>query len=494
MTRARTAVVVGSGPNGLAAAVRLAGHGLKVRVLEAADTPGGGARTSELTVPGLLHDVCSAVHPFGVASPYLASLPLVEHGLRWRWPEVDLVHPLDDGSAGVLVGDVDRTAAGMGVDRNAWRRVFGPIVTRFDDLAPDVLGPLLRVPSHPLALARFGLRAGLPATVLAKAFRTPQARALLMGCAAHLFQPLNRPLSASVGVMLVAAGHRHGWPVAEGGSQAITSALASVLAERGGTIECNAPVTSLADLPGADVTLFDTTPQAVAEILGDRLGGRRARRYRSFAFGPAAFKVDIAVRQGIPWTNESARRAGTVHLGGGAGEVAAAEAAVVAGRMPQRPFVLVGQQYLADPTRSVDGVHPIWAYAHVPAGYEGDATAVVLDRIESYAPGFRSRIVAAHSTSATGYESYNPNYVGGDIGGGANTPLQMIGRPLFAADPYATGVDGMYLCSASTPPGAGVHGMCGAGAAASALRGLGISVTSLGGQGQAARTRRMWRA
>ncbi|WP_050063055.1 NAD(P)/FAD-dependent oxidoreductase [Rhodococcus sp. RD6.2] len=480
MANARTAVVVGSGPNGLAAAVRLAGHGLKVTVLEGADSPGGGARTAELTLPGMLHDVCSAVHPFGVASPYMATLPLAEHGLRWRWPEIDLVHPLADGSAGVLVGDVDRTAAGMGVDAGAWRRVFGPLARTFDALAPDVLGPLLRVPGHPIALARFGLRAGLPATVLAKAFRTPQARALFLGCAAHLFQPLNRPLSASVGVMLVAAGHRHGWPVAEGGSQAITSALVSILRERGGEIEVDAPVRSFADLPAADVTLFDTTPQAAAEILGERFGGRRRRRYRSYKFGPAAFKVDLAVREGVPWTSESARRAGTVHLGGTADEVAAAEAAVVAGRMPERPFVLVGQQYLADPTRSAGEVHPIWAYAHVPSGYDGDATEVVLDQIEAYAPGFRGRVVAVHATGPAEYERYNANYVGGDIGGGANTPLQMVGRPGFGLDPYATGVDGMFLCSASTPPGAGVHGMCGAGAAASALRSLGVDVQPIG--------------
>ena len=320
------AVVVGSGPNGLAAALTLAQRGLSVTVLEAADEIGGGTRTKELTVPGVLHDVCAAVHPFGVASPFLASLSLAEHGLQWRWPEIDLAHPLDDGSAGVLRRSLDATVEGLGRDGNAWRRSFGPLVAGFDELAPDVLGPIARIPSHPLRMARFGQRAGLPATVFNRRFRTEQARALFAGCAAHIFRPLNRPVTASVGTMMIAAGHRHGWPVAEGGTRAITDALAGLLRSLGGTIETGVEVTSLAQLPSAQVTMFDTAPGAFAQIAADRLPARRGRSYRRFQHGPAAFKLDLAVQDGVPWTAQACRLAGTVHVGGSATEIARAEA------------------------------------------------------------------------------------------------------------------------------------------------------------------------
>jgi phytoene dehydrogenase-like protein len=466
MTRA---VVVGSGPNGLAAAVALAQRGHEVTVLEAHDQLGGGTRTAELTVPGLRHDVCSAVHPFGVASPYLSSLPLADHGLVWRWPEVDLAHPLDDGTAAVLVRSIDDTAAGLGADADRWRQTFGPLVDAFDDLATDVLGPLLRVPSHPLLMARFGLRAGLPATVLARRFATEPARALFAGCAAHAFRPLNRPATAGVGVMLVAAGHRYGWPVAEGGSQAITSALASLLGSLGGTVETGVTVRSLADLPPWDVVLLDTTPAAAADLAGDRLPARRAQAYRRFRHGPGAYKVDLAVRGGIPWTAEACRRAGTVHVGGDATDIAAAEAAVSHGTMPTRPFVLVAQQHVADPTRSVGDVHPVWAYAHVPYGHRGDATEALLDQLERFAPGTRERVVGSHVMTPADLAAYNANDVGGDITGGENSLPQLVARPVLARDPYATGIPGVFLCSASTPPGAGVHGMCGWHAARRAL-------------------------
>ncbi len=471
------AVVVGAGPNGLAAAVALARAGRSVTVLEAADTIGGGTRTAELTVPGLLHDVCSAVHPFGVASPFLASLPLERHGLVWCQPEVDLAHPLDDGSAGVMVRSLDRTCAGLGADGAAWRRVFEPLTRGFSDLATDILGPVLRVPSHPVRMARFGLRAGLPASVLARRFRTPQARALFAGSAAHVLRPFDRPATASVGVVLTVAGHVHGWPVPRGGSAAITSALASLLAELGGTVLTGHPVRSRADLPHARVTLFDTGPETAAEVLGDALPTRTRRAYRRYRHGPAAYKVDLAVRGGVPWTNEAARRAGTVHVGGTLEEIAEAEAAVCAGRMPERPFVLVAQQSLADPTRALadperGDLHPVWAYAHVPAGWDGPGEQVVLDQLERFAPGVRERVVASSVMSPADFAAYNPNYVGGDIVGGANDLRQLVARPRLAADPYATGLDGFYLCSAATPPGAGVHGMCGYRAAQSALRHL----------------------
>lgn len=470
------AVVVGAGPNGLAAAVALARAGRSVTVLEGADTIGGGTRTAELTVPGLRHDVCSAVHPFAVASPFLASLPLARHGLVWRHAEVELAHPLDDGSAGVMVRSLAETCAGLGRDGEAWRGLFGPLTRGFDQLADDVLGPVLRWPAHPVRMARFGLRAGLSATLLAGRFETPQARALFAGSAAHVFRPLNRPATASVGVMLTAAGHVHGWPVPEGGSAAITDALASLLAELGGTVVTGHRVRARSDLPAARVTLFDTGPEAVLEVYGDTLPARARRGFRRFRHGPAAYKVDLAVRGGVPWTNEAARRAGTVHVGGTLEEIATAEAAICAGEMPERPFVLVAQQSLADPSRVLrqpgGDIHPVWAYAHVPAGWAGPGEQVVLDQLERFAPGLRERVVATAVRSPADFAADNPNYVGGDIVGGANDLRQLVARPRLAADPYATGIPGVYLCSAATPPGAGVHGMCGYRAAQRALRRL----------------------
>jgi phytoene dehydrogenase-like protein len=467
------AVIVGSGPNGLAAAVALAQAGLRVTVIEAADTIGGGTRTAELTLPGLQHDICSAIHPFALASPYLSSLPLHEHGLVWRWPEVDLAHPLDDGTAGVLLRSLDRTAEGLGEDGPRWRSLFGPLVRRFDDIVPDVLGPVLSAPSHPLGMAAFGLRAGFPATWLARLLRTEPARALFTGCAAHMFRPLGGPATSAVGVTLIAAGHRHGWPVAEGGSAAITRALASLLESLGGTVVTGTPINALTDLPASQVTLFDVTPTAFASIAGDRLSARRTRTLRRWRYGPAAFKLDLAVRGGVPWAADAARRAGTVHVGGTTAEIVEAEAEVARGRMPDRPFVLVGQQYVADPTRSVGDTHPVWAYAHVPHGYRGDATERILAQLERFAPGVRDRVVAMHTMTPADYEAYNPNYVGGDISTGLNTLGQLVARPVRGPHPYATGVPGMFLCSAATPPGPGVHGMCGFHAARSALKYLG---------------------
>lgn len=466
------AVVVGSGPNGLAAAVALAQAGLTVTVLEGEDTIGGGTRSAELTVPGAVHDLCSAVHPFGLASPYLSSLPLAEHGLVWRHPEVDLAHPLDDGSAAVMVRSLEETCAGLGVDGRAWRRAFTPLVNGFDELAQDVLGPVLRWPDHPFRMGRFGLRAGLPATLFVKRFRTPQAKALFAGSAAHIYRPLDRPATASVGMMLFAAGHVHGWPVAEGGSASITHALASLLQSLGGTVVTGHSVTSRADLPAARVTMFDTGPGTVVDVLGGELPGRTRRAYRRWKYGPGAYKLDLAVRGGIPWTSETARRAGTVHLGGTFEEIAEAEAAVCAGRMPERPFVLLAQQSLADPTRAAGDIHPVWAYAHVPAGWTGPGEQVVLDQIERFAPGVRDHVVATAERFPAGFAADNPNYVGGDIAGGANHLRQLLGRPKVLGNPYATGAPGYYLCSSATPPGAGVHGMSGYHAATRALADL----------------------
>lgn len=463
------AVVVGSGPNGLAAAVAIAMEGFSVTVLEAHQEIGGGTRTAELTLPGVLHDVCSAVHPFGVASPFLRTLPLAEHGLQWRWPEVDLTHPLDDGRTGVMVQSIDDTVAAMGSDGKAWRRTFGPVATGFPDLARDVMAPIVHVPHHPVRLARFGLDALLPASVLARRWERPEVRGLFAGVAAHVIYPLGRPGSSAAGLLMMGAGHYGGWPVAAGGSRTITDAMAGLLRSLGGTIETGTPVRSLAQLPSSRVTLFDTGPQALAEIAGDALPARVRRAYTRYRHGPAAFKVDLAVDGGVPWTSDPSRRAGTVHLGGTFEEIAASERDVHAGRMPDQPFVLVAQQYLADPSRSVGDVHPVWAYAHVPHGYTGDATDAIVGQIERFAPGVRDRIVGIHTQGPAQIEAYNANYVGGDIATGANDPWQMLIRPRLAPDPYATGIDGVFICSAATPPGGGVHGMCGANAAHSAL-------------------------
>lgn len=467
-----TAVVVGSGPNGLAAAVHLAGNGVDVQVLEAADEIGGGTRSGELTIPGLLHDVCSAVHPMAAGSPYLRSLDLERLGLTWKWAEIDCAHPLDDGPPGLLYRSIAATAAGLGADGPRWRAMFAGLADGFDELAGDLMRPIAHLPRHPVRLASFGPRALLPATTTARWWRTDRGRALFGGVAAHAYHRLDRPAASAVGVLIVAAGHRYGWPVAAGGSQSIATALAALLAERGGRITTGVRVRGPRDLPPADLVLLDVAPSAALEILGDRVPTRVARAYRRYRHGPAAFKVDFAVEGGVPWRDHDCGRAGTVHLGGSVDEIASAERATAAGRMPARPFVLVGQQYLADPSRSNGTVHPVYAYAHVPHGYTGDATAAVVDRIEQFAPGFRDRIVATASAGPARLAAANPNLVGGDIIGGANTATQLVLRPRIAWDPYSTGVPGVYLCSASTPPGAGAHGMSGYHAACAALRGL----------------------
>lgn len=469
------AVVVGSGPNGLAAAVTLAEAGLAVTVLEAAGEIGGGTRTEELTVPGLLHDVCAAVHPLGAVSPFLVdrAAALEDHGLVWRYPEVDMAHPLDGGRAAVVLRSLDDTAAGFGPDGPAWRRTFGPLVARAGTVFDEALAPVLHLPRHPLTLANFGVRALAPATWLGRLFHTEEARAAFAGTAAHAMTPLDRPLSSAAGLMLLVAGHRGGWPVAAGGSQTITAALASLLAKLGGTVETGAHVRGPGDLPPAGVTLFDTAPGNVADVLGDRLPPRVRRAYRRWRPGAAVFKLDLAVEGGVPWAAEACQRAGTVHVGGTFEEVAAAELDVRRGRMPARPFVLVAQQYLCDPQRSVGDTHPVWAYAHVPQGFTGDATEAVLDQVERFAPGLRDRIVARHVMGPQDYAAYNPNYVGGDVATGSTDIRQMLARPRLSPDPYATGVPGVFLCSAATPPGPGVHGMCGHQAARRALAQVG---------------------
>lgn len=470
MTRA---VVVGSGPNGLAAAVTLAAEGVEVTVLEAAPTIGGGTRSGEYTLPGVLHDECSGFHPLAVDSAFSRRIDLSRYGLTWRWPEVQYSHPLDDGGGAAARRSVPDTAATLGADGRTWQRVFGPLTQGFGDVTKDFTRPLLHVPEHPIKLGRFGAYAALPAAVMARRFSTQEGRALFGGVAAHAFRPFGGPLSSAVGMALGTSAHTYGWPVAEGGSASISAAMAHLLDDLGGKIETGVRVASVAELGNPDIVMLDTAPEAAARILGDAMPRRIARAYQRFEHGPGVFQVAFAVEGGIPWTHQDSRWAGTVHVAGSYDEVAQAERDVHAGRMPERPFVLLGQQYLADPSRSKGEVHPIDAYAHVPTGWTGDATEAIEQQIERFAPGFRARIVGRHTRSVAQIEAANANYVGGDIITGANSPLRLVFRPRIALDPYLTGVHGVYLCSAATPPGAGAHGLCGFNAAQSALKRLG---------------------
>lgn len=463
-----TGVVVGSGPNGLAAAVVLARAGLDVTVLEQQDTIGGGARSAELTVPGLVHDVCSAIHPTGIASPFLQALDLGRHGLEWVLPEVQAAHLVDPHRAGLLHRDVERTAAGLGPDGDRWRRLFEPLVEHVDDVVEDIFGPVLHVPSHPLRFARFGARAALPISLATARWQGAESRALMAALAAHVIAPMTRPTTTGIAVMFAMIAQSYGWPAAKGGSQAIVDALVAELHEHGGRVETGHHVTSL---PEADVVMLDTTPGAALAIAGDRLPAATRAMFAHWKHGPASYKVDLAVEGGVPWLNEDVRRAGTVHLGGDFAALHRSERQVVSGRLPDRPFVLLAQQYLADPGRSVGDVHPVWAYTHVPAGYTGDVTDRLLDEVELHAPGLRDRIVGMHVETPADLEAGNANYVGGDITGGANTFRQTVFRPRPGLDPYRL-ADGLYLCSSSTPPGGGVHGMSGFQAATRAVRRL----------------------
>ncbi|MCA1827013.1 MAG: NAD(P)/FAD-dependent oxidoreductase [Myxococcales bacterium] len=462
------AVVVGSGPNGLAAAIALAQAGVKVRVCEAQPTIGGGTRSAELTLPGFVHDVCSAIHPMGAASPFFSRLPLAENGLTWIHPEIDLAHPLDDGTAVTMVRSIDDTAAGLGVDGPAWRRMVGPLAGRFHELLADTLGPLTRRPGNPLLLARFGLRAALPSSRLG--FEGERTRALIAGLAAHSFLPLHAPFTSSFVLMFAAAAHASGWPLARGGSQKIADALAATLKNLGGEVAAGERVDSLDRFGDAKAFLFDTSAWTLEKIAGDRLPARYRKSLREFRRGPGVFKLDYALSAPIPWRAPECRRAGTVHVGGRFDEIAAGEAAVARGDHPENPFVLVAQQSVFDPSRAPPGKHTLWAYCHVPNGSAFDMTERIERQIERFAPGFRETVLERSVMTCADVEARNANCAGGDIAGGAYDGMQFFARPVMAVDPYATPARELYLCSASTPPGAGVHGMCGFHAARSALR------------------------
>ena len=463
------AVVVGSGPNGLAAAITLQREGLRVLLLEARQTIGGGMRTEALTLPGFRHDVCSAIHPMGIASPFFQSVPLGDYGLEYVYPPVSAAHPFDDGTAAVLEGSVADTARLLGADEAVYKKLFNPIVDRWPDLVDDLLGPL-GVPGHPLEFGLFGLKAMQPAVTLARRFTTKEARGLFAGMAAHSILPLNLLSTSAIGLVLTAVGHRYGWPLPKGGSDRIGAALEAYFRALGGTIETNFYVRSLRQLPSARAVLFDVTPRQLLEIAGERLSPFYRGQLQRYRYGMGVFKIDWALDNAIPFTAEGCRRAGTVHLGGTLEEIAYGEAQSAKGHHPEKPFVLLAQQSLFDPTRAPEGKHTAWAYCHVPNGSDLDRTEIIERQVERFAPGFRERILGRHVMGPAQLEAYNANYIGGDINGGAIDIRQLFTRPALRSSPYRTSAKGLYLCSSSTPPGGGVHGMCGYHAARSALK------------------------
>jgi phytoene dehydrogenase-like protein len=473
--RPQKAFVIGSGPNGLTAAIILARAGLPTTVFEAEPEIGGGTRSAELTLPGFLHDICSAVHPLAAGSPAFTRFPLRKHGLEWIHPPLPLAHPFDDGTAAILDSSLDRTCAGLGNDGAAYRRMVAPFVRRWNDFAREALQPVVHLPEHPVLLARFGIHAAWPARPQARRlFQTEAARALFAGIAAHSLLPLDAFGSAAFGWILAIAGHSAGWPIPRGGSRTIATALASHLRELGGSIVTNTRIRSLDEFDRSALLMCDVTPRQFASMAEGRLPDSRfIARMKKYRYGPGVFKIDWALGAPIPWTARECAQAGTVHVGGTLDEIAASEEAVWDGRICERPFVLVSQPSLFDATRAPEGKHTAWAYCHVPHASAIDMTGRIEDQIERFAPGFRSRILARHVFTPAQLEQHNANLTGGDISGGANTLRQLVFRPTHIL--YRTPLDGVYVCSSSTPPGAGVHGMCGFHAARLALRDYGIT-------------------
>lgn len=465
-------MVVGSGPNGLAAAITLARAGRSVLVVEAAETIGGGVRSAELTLPGFVHDVCSAIHSLARASHFFRELPLGERGMEFIDPPAPLAHPLDDGTAVMLERSVGETAAGLGPDAEAYTKLMAPLVERSGELEPFLLGRS-PIPRRPLAAARFALLGLRSAVGLADRFEGERARALVAGLAAHSIQDLYRSPTASFGLVLGLFAHTHGWPLIRGGSQQIADALASYLRSLGGEIETGRRVESVDELPESKVTMLDITPRQVLRVAGHRLPGRYLRALRRYRYGPGVFKVDWALAGPVPWRAEGCERAATIHVGGTLEEIAASEQAVWRGEMSERPFVLVAQQSLFDETRAPDGKHTLWAYCHVPNGSKVDMTERIESQIERFAPGFRELVLERSVRGPAEIEHENENYVGGDIAGGVQDLRQLYTRPAIRLNPYSTPVDGLYICSSSTPPGGGVHGLCGYYAARSALAAAG---------------------
>ncbi|GAO42499.1 phytoene desaturase family protein [Flavihumibacter petaseus] len=469
------AVVVGSGPNGLAAAITLQKQGKSVFLLEAKDSIGGGMRTAELTLPGFRHDICSAIHPMAVMSPFFSRLPLEQFGLDYLYPEVAAAHPFDDGTAAALSGTLEQTAASLGTDGPAYRRLLEPVINSWQDINQEILGPL-QFPRRPLDLAAFGLKALLPASSIARRFRTEAAKGLWAGMAAHSIRPLEAAVTAAIGLVLLSAGHIKGWPAASGGSESLAKALGAYFISLGGNIQTGITVRSLKDLPSSKAVLFDLTPRQLLAIAGHKFSSTYSWQLERYRYGMGVFKVDWALDEQVPFTAAACRKAGTVHLGGTFSEIALGERETAAGKQTKKPFVLLAQQSIFDNSRAPEGKHTLWGYCHVPHGSKADYTAAIEAQVERFAPGFRERIIGRHVMSPTAMEAYNPNYIGGDINGGQLDPTQLFTRPALRWSPYRTSAKGIYICSASTPPGGGVHGMGGYHAARRALKDIfGIS-------------------
>ncbi|AMR32214.1 FAD-dependent oxidoreductase [Mucilaginibacter sp. PAMC 26640] len=454
------AVIVGSGPNGLAAAILMQQNGLNVLLLEGKDTIGGGLRTAELTLPGFKHDICSAIHPLAAASPYFKTLPLQDYGLRYIYPEIDAAHPLDNGTAAILKGGVADTAKLLGADEAIYRRILGSVAKAWPLIDSDVLGPL-HFPKHPLALASFGLKALPPSTWLAGQFKTEAGKALIAGMAAHSMQPLSNAATSAIALVLMTAGNLGGWPIPKGGSESIANALAAHFKALGGKIETGVYITSLSQLPSAHAVLFDVSPKQLLQIAGHKFSSLYRWQLERYRYGMGVYKVDWALDDAIPFTSAACRQAGTVHLGNTFSEIRLAEQQTWNGGHPDKPYVLLAQQSLFDHTRAPAGKHTVWAYCHVPNGSTINMTETIEKQVERFAPGFRERILAKHTMDTAQVEAYNPNYIGGDINGGVIDIRQLFTRPALRYSPYKTSEKGIYLCSASTPPGGGVHGMCG---------------------------------
>ena len=454
------AIIVGSGPNGLAAAIRLAELGLSVKVFEASDTIGGGMRTKELMQPGFRHDVCSAIHPLAASSPYLKNLPLDEYGLEWITPDYPVAHPMDSGEAVVMHHDMTKTMDELGVDGGTYRSAFEPIAENWDTLTKDFLGPL-SIPKHPINLALFGLKALQSASFFQKRFKQERAKALFAGLAAHSILPLNAVATSAIGLVLGAAGHAVGWPLPKGGSQSIADAMAGYFKSLGGEIETSAEIKTLDQLPSSKAMLLDVTPRQLIDIAVRRLPGSYINRLKKYRDGSGVFKIDYILSEPVPWKDPRVKKAGTVHLGGTFDEIAEGEQVMDSGGHYDKPYVLIAQQSNFDETRTPDDRHTLWAYCHVPNGSTRDMTKEIDNQIERFAPGFKDTIEQRHTMNTDEFQDYNANYFGGDINGGRQDIWQLFTRPIHLINPYATPAEGVYLCSSSTPPGGGVHGMCG---------------------------------
>ena len=464
------AIIIGSGPNGLAAGIRLAQEGLSVKIFEKEDTIGGGTRTQELTRPGFHHDICSAIHPLAKASPFLKGLPLQDYGLEWIQPEVPVVHPLDDQPAGALFRSFDETVNHLGSDGKTYQKWVSPFIDSWDDLLDDILAPFSPIPHNPILMARFGLKALRSANGFAKRYETKKARALFAGLAAHGIMPFDATATAAIGLVLGTAAHTVGWPYPKGGSYTITKAMGGYFESLGGEIETGVEITSVQELPDANAILFNNTPRQILDIAGERLPRSYAKKLQQYEYGQGVFKLDFALSDPIPWKDELCRKAGTVHLGGIFEEIAASEKQSANGQHPEKPYVLVAQQSLGDDRRAPGNKHTGWAYCHVPNGSTEDMTEPIVRQIERFAPGFRDCIIEEHAMHARDMQAYNPNYIGGDINGGRADITQLFTRPAGLFNPYHIPKTCMYIASSSTPPGGGVHGMCGYHAAESALR------------------------